>query len=167
MLIQGRRPIAGISNNNAAGLLDLTFTWVTVALADITAAGQIVPISGSLSHSADIKIIKDNRGNEVTIITTNEKVILEVMAVPLGVGVSTENSLAAAESAARFPMPGSWLTIGAAPVIDCGTFTDVFNSNAYTYNCDGRLEIASEGEWGMRFSVTRRLYMPRTAGVVI
>lgn len=164
MIITGRRPLAGISDNSTP--LDWTFTWTLAdAVTVITATGQIVPLSGSLSHSADVKIVRDNRGNEVSVISSNEKLTIEVVAVPLG--VTGANTLADVESAAQFPGMNSWLQIQHAPVIKAGSFTDAFNSVDWMYNCDGRIELASEGEWGLRFSCTRRAGLSKAAGVTI
>jgi hypothetical protein len=165
MIIEGRRPIAGISNNNAADLKDWAFSWYTPAGVLISATGQLVPLSGSIQHGADVRVIRDNRGNEVTVLFSNEKAIIEIVAVPLGAPAA--NTLAAALTAAQFPAPGGWLTIADAPVLVMGTFTDAFNADNWMYNADGRVELVSEGEWGMRFSCTRRVNMAKTAGVIV
>lgn len=166
MQINGRLPLAGISNNAPAGIKDWKIQWTQAdSTTVITALAQIVPLSGTLAHSADQKTIKDNRGNEVTVIHTNEKLTIELVCVPLG--VDNNNTLSDVLLAARLPGPGGWLEIADAPALICGTFNPAFNSVDWMYNSDGKVELVSEGEWGLRFSATRRKYLPRSAAVSI
>jgi hypothetical protein len=147
----------------------------------INANGFLVPYSGSLKHSADIKRLKDSRGNTVSLLATDESVTLEVVAVPEG--AAGENSLRDALESTTFPRPNGWVTLDTSPnntanrlKVPCGSFksdliggtpADVLNSVSWLYNCDGSVEFASDGEWGMRFSITRHLYLPNTAAIVI
>jgi|GEM_PF-6587044 len=167
MVITGRRPIAGISDNVDNSPTDLVITWYTPAGVLVTVTGQIVPISGSLQHSADIRVIKDNRGNEVSVLYSNEKVTIELAGVPLG--AAGTGQLDEAVSAAQFPSPGGWMTIASGPagLVMGGFSSNVLNADNWQYNVDGRVEMASEGEWGLRWSCTRRINLAKSAAVTV
>lgn len=190
MELTGRRRLAGITNQNAGAIGIWGFTWYAPdGSTVINAHGLIVPLSGSLRHSADLKMLKDWHGNEVSVLATNEKVTIEVVCVPQDAyiapsgGVTAAGSLANVIEAATFPQPNGWVTIatGTSPtdtgtnpkassnnlVIPMGSFTDILNSTNWMYNSDGSLEYAADGEWGMRFTLTQRLNLPRTVGIAI
>jgi hypothetical protein len=165
MIIEGKRPLAGLSNQNPAGLQDFLLEWyASDAATKITTAGILMPVSGSLQHSADLKVIRDVRGDEVTVIHTNEKIICEFMCVPL---VAAGGTLTDLLISAKIPPPGAYLDISQAPALTVGSFADCLNSNAWMYNDDGRIELASDGEWGIRFSGTLRSSLGRVAAVAI
>lgn len=165
MIIDGRRAIAGLTDNADGAAVAFTIAWYTPANVAITCTGQIVPLSGSIQHSADTRAIRDNHGNDVTVFWTNERVVVEIVAVPFG--ATGANTLAAAITAATLPAPGGWMTISNAPDIPMGSFANVLESADWMYNGDGRIEMASDGEWGIRFSATRRSNLTKAAAAVV
>lgn len=174
MNLTGARRFAGFSNQGAgsAAVQIWKLSWYAPdGTTLINANGQLVPLSGSLRHSADLKFLKDSRGNEVTVLATNEKITIEVVAVPNG--ANGANSLRDAIESATFPAPNGWVSLlsdasNANPlVIPMGSFTNSLDSTAWMYNSDGSIELASDNEWGMRFTLTRRANMARVAAVVI
>lgn len=153
MSMVGRRRLAGITDQaNPSNIFQ--FQWYQNDAATIVNAhGFLVPLSGSVSHANDIKYLKDSRGNTVTVLATDERVTIQVVATPDG--APGQYAMRDVLESATFPQPNGWVTITNAPLLSLGNFLDVFNTGNWLYNGDGSLEMASDNEWGMRFSLTR------------
>jgi hypothetical protein len=163
MSLTGQRRLAGFTDQSTPSVW--TLTWQHSDFGVLTAAGLIVPLSGSVKHANDVKRLKDQRGNTVTILSCDEALTIELVAVPSA--APGASSLTDVCNAASFPTPNGYLTIANAPVIRIGTFPDAFNANNWLYNGDGSLELASDNEWGMRFTCTRYAFIPAQKAVVI
>jgi hypothetical protein len=170
--LAGARRLAGITDQISPSNI-FKFQWYQPDGATVlNSTGFLVPLSGSITHANDIKYLKDSRGNTVCQLATDERLTIQVVATPNG--APGASSLTEALQSASFPAPNGWVTISHAPVIAIGTFLaddqsklDAFNSSGWIYNGDGSLEMASDNEWGMRFTLTRFAFLPKTAAVII
>lgn len=170
--ITGRRRLAGFTDQANGAVKPWKFSWFQPdGITQVNMNGLLVPLSGSIKHSADVKRLKDGRGNTVTVLATDEIVTIEIVATPDAVPTpgtpNTAGLLAWVLESATFPQPNGWVTIADAPVMNMGTFVNVFNGANWMYNSDGSIELASDNEWGMRFSLTKFANLTLTSAVYV
>lgn len=172
MNIQGKRPLATLTNQVSGSAAVWTVAWKNTSNVAITLGAKPTPLSGSIRHGATLKPIKDYKGNTVAVLSTDDQVTMEMVAVPLGdagpgTGGPPTTTLQQALDAAYLPVPGTFVTVGSAPTVNIGGFSDVFNSGDWIYNGDGEISLSSDGEWGLRFSLTRYANVTAAASVVL
>lgn len=146
----GKRVLQGLTNQDLASIAEITCTWVNTGGTTINASAFAILTEGSLKHEADTRVLKDQKGNRVAVYSTDEILTLDIVAIPAG------SNKANALLAAQVPESLSFVTIANAPSMPFGCYaSDAINGTNWLYEKGAEIVMASETEWGLKFTVTR------------